>query len=134
MDKFNYQGTRSQRPKDQFILSKQDAIKIQDILNNLIDKELDIYETQLELDDVGGRVYKTYVTTGDFTLNVNSNTLKNRGWALIPIEASGNTTTINSNWIKYGGDDFDDTDGAINHFSISWSGEYFYWTNKVVSP
>lgn len=131
---YENKSPRNGRTVDQFEISKSDAINIQKILNQIIDAPLNEYIDQLELDDSVGRVYKTYTTTGDFTLKINSSTLKNKGTALIPIVASGNTTTIDSSWIKYSGDDFDDTDGVVNHFTLIWTGEYFYWTNKVVTP
>ena len=90
-----------------------------------------IFSGALNLSNPLGTVYKTTVQSGALILSSGGNKAVN-GWALAPITADGAAITPDPTWIKYGGDDISIAPGAVNHFMLTWSGEYYYYTNRVV--
>lgn len=87
----------------------------------------------LALDNPDGTLYREHTQTGSLTLAA-GRSARPGGWALVTIVANGSAINIPSDWIKYGGDDVSIVAGQINHFQLFWSGEYYYYTNKVTVP
>ncbi len=87
----------------------------------------------ISLNNENGTSYQTYTQTSALTISAGRGASVN-AWGIVPIIASGDAINIDSDWIKYGGDDLDLTPGAVNHFMLCWTGINFYWTNKVVAP
>jgi len=87
----------------------------------------------LSLNNPLGTVYRQHTQTGALTLAAANNAVPN-GWAVVAIVANGGAINIPSDWVKYGGDDIDTTAGVTNHFMLTWSGDFYYWTNKVTTP
>lgn len=92
---------------------------------------MSLFSGALNLSNANGTVYRTHNQSGALSLSVAGNQVIN-GWATVPIVADGSPITVPGAWIKYGGDDISIVAGQTNHFLLTWTGEFYYYTNKVV--
>lgn len=86
----------------------------------------------LSLSNVLGTSYATHQQSGDLTITAAANQVIN-GTATIPIIADGNDINIDPSWIQIGGDAISTTPGDVNHLIVTFTGQQYYYANKVVS-
>lgn len=88
------------------------------------------FNNKLDLSDRNGLFYNRFIQTQPIAITVGPKTLG--GWAFVAIEANGDTISLPSNFIKYGGDDISVIDGDINNLqALYYDDLVVYYTNVV---
>lgn len=93
---------------------------------------LELFTGSLSLSNALGTSYATHNQSGDLTITAANNKVIN-GTATVPIVADGNDINIDPAWIQMGGDDLSNDIGDTNHLLVVWTGQEFYYSNKVVA-
>lgn len=84
----------------------------------------------LSLSNVLGTSYSTHNQSGALTLSASGNKVVN-GCATIPIVANGSAINVDADWLLIGGDEISTNVGDTNHIIVTWTGDKYYYSNKV---